>query len=231
MKQKQKIKLSCLWGLFASFLESLLSILKLPSDFESFNNLVITIAIAKSLQSCPTLCDPIDGSPPGSPVPGIRGLPSPSPMHESEKWKWSRSVMSDLATPWAAAFQAPPSMGFSRHECWSGAPLYSPWMLINVSLSLPSLETYTIGGASGKGSAYQCRRWKRQGFSPWIRKIPWRRKWHPTPVFLPGKFHGHRSLASCSPWSFERLRHGWAPQHTHSISSYLRKILTIRKFK
>ena len=50
---------------------------------------------AKSPQSCPTLCDPIDGSPPGLPVPGIlqartwSGLPFPSPMHESEKWKWS----------------------------------------------------------------------------------------------------------------------------------------------
>ena len=52
---------------------------------------------AESLQSCPTLCDPIDGSPPGSPVPGIlqaSTLPFPSPMHESEKWKWSRSLES-----------------------------------------------------------------------------------------------------------------------------------------
>jgi len=58
-------------------------------------------AAAKSLQSCPTLCDPIDGSPPGSPVPGFSrqehwsGLPFPSPMHESEKWKGSCSVVSD----------------------------------------------------------------------------------------------------------------------------------------
>ena len=54
------------------------------------------------------------------------GLPFPSPMHESEKWKWSRSVLSDSATPWIAAYQAPPSMGFSRHEYWSGVPLPSP---------------------------------------------------------------------------------------------------------
>ena len=60
---------------------------------------------AKSLQSCPTLCDPIDGSPPGSPVPGIlqarhwSGLPFPSPMHESEEWKWSCSVLSDSSRP------------------------------------------------------------------------------------------------------------------------------------
>ena len=53
------------------------------------------------------------------------GLPFPSPMHESEKWKWSRSVVSDSATPWTAAHQAPPSMGFSRQEYWSGVPLAS----------------------------------------------------------------------------------------------------------
>ena len=51
------------------------------------------------------------------------GLPFPSPMHEREKWKWSRSVVS--ATPWTAAYQAPPSMGFSRQEYWSGVPLPS----------------------------------------------------------------------------------------------------------
>ena len=62
-------------------------------------------AAAKSLQSCPTLCDPIDGSPPGSPSLGFSrqehwsGLPFPSPMHESEKWKWSRSVMPNSSWP------------------------------------------------------------------------------------------------------------------------------------
>ena len=48
------------------------------------------------------------------------GLPFPSPMHESEKWKGSRSVMSDFATSRTAAHQAPPSMGFARQEYWSG---------------------------------------------------------------------------------------------------------------
>ena len=51
------------------------------------------------------------------------------------------------------------------------------------------------GGASGEEPACQCRRHKRLGFYPWIGKIPWRRKWQPTPVFLPGKFHGQRILA------------------------------------
>ena len=55
------------------------------------------------------------------------GLPFPSPMHESKKWKWRRSVVSNCwATPWTAACQAPLSMGFSRQECWSGLPLPSP---------------------------------------------------------------------------------------------------------
>ena len=52
---------------------------------------------------------------------------------------------------------------------------------------------------SGKESAFQGRRCRRYGFNPWLRKIPWRRKWQPTPVLLPGKSHGQRSLAGYSP--------------------------------
>ena len=90
-------------------------------------------AAAKSLQSCPTLWDPIDGSPPGSPVPGIlqaRTLEWVA-ISFSNAWKWKVKVKSLicvrlLATPWTAAYQAPPSMGFSRQEYWSGVPLPSP---------------------------------------------------------------------------------------------------------
>ena len=56
------------------------------------------------------------------------------------------------------------------------------------------------GGASGKEAACQCRRHKRHGFNPWVRKIPWRRAWQPTPVFLPGESHGQRSLVGYSAW-------------------------------
>ena len=52
---------------------------------------------------------------------------------------------------------------------------------------------------SGKESACQCRRCKRHGFNPWVGNIPWSRKWQSAPVFLPGKFHGQRSLVGCSP--------------------------------
>src|SRR5574337_155407 len=56
---------------------------------------------------------------------------------------------------------------------------------------------------SGKDSTCQCRRRRRGGFNPWVRKIPWRRKWQPTPVLLPGKSHGQSSLVGCSPRGHE----------------------------
>ena len=82
---------------------------------------------AKSPQSCPTLCHPIDGSPPGSPVPGIlqpRTLEWVA-ISFSNAWKWKVKVKSLsrvqlFATPWTAAHQAPLSMGFSRQEYWMG---------------------------------------------------------------------------------------------------------------
>ena len=87
-------------------------------------------AAAKSLQSCPTLCDPIDSSPPGSPVPRIlqaRTLEWVA-ISVSNAWKWKVKVKSLshvrlLVTPWTAAYQAPLSMGFSKQEYWSGLPL------------------------------------------------------------------------------------------------------------
>ena len=85
-------------------------------------------ATAKSLQSCPTLCDPIDGSPPGSPVPEILQARTRVGCHfllQCMKVK-SLSRVRPSATPWTATFQAPPSMGFSRQEYWSLVPLPSP---------------------------------------------------------------------------------------------------------
>ena len=57
-----------------------------------------------------------------------------------------------------------------------------------------------LDGVSGKEPACQCRRHKRCGFDPWVRKNPWRREWHPTSVFLPGESHGLRILVGHSPW-------------------------------
>ena len=90
-------------------------------------SLMLLLTAAKSLQSCLTLCDPIEGSP---------SLDSPwilewVAISFSGAWKWKVKVKSLshvwlLATPWTAAYQAPPSMGFSKQECWSGLPLPSP---------------------------------------------------------------------------------------------------------
>ena len=69
---------------------------------------------------------------------------------------------------------------------------------------------------SGKESACQGRRRKTHGFNPWVRKIPWRRKWQSAPIFLPGKLHGQRSLEGFSPRG-HRVRHDWAHSHIMSI--------------
>ena len=109
-----------------------------------FGYVLSSAAAAKSLQSCPTLCDPIDGSPPGSPVPGIlqaRTLEWVA-ISFSNAWKWKVKVKSLSrvqlwATPWTAAHQAPPSMGFSRQEYWSGVPLPSVLSSSNIKYWVP----------------------------------------------------------------------------------------------
>ena len=107
--------------------------LDLPLDCSS------AAAAAKSLQSCPTLCDPIHGSPPGFPIPGILQARTLgwAAISFSNVWKWkvkgkSLSHVQLSTTPWTAAYQAPPSMGFSRQEYWSGVPSPSStiWMAV-----------------------------------------------------------------------------------------------------
>ena len=140
-------KHSWLWSIWESFI-----LLKFPLQYylnKPQNTLVQhpAAAAAKSLQSCPTLCDPIDGIPPGSPIPGIfqpRTLEWVA-ISFSNAWKWKVKVKSLscvwlFTIPWPAAHQAPPSMGFSRQEYWSGchcllrysilAMLYKMWSLL-----------------------------------------------------------------------------------------------------
>ena len=99
-------------------------------------------AAAKSLQLCPTLCNPIDGSPPDSPVPGFlqaRTLKWVAiSFSNAGKWKVRVKLLSRvwlLATPWTVAYQAPPSMAFSRKEYWSGLPLPSLISVNNPAIS------------------------------------------------------------------------------------------------
>ena len=112
-------------------------------------------AAAKSLQSCPTLCDLIDGSAPGSPVPGILqvrilqwvDISSPS------AWKWKEKVKSLshvqlVAPPKTAPYQTPPSMGFSKQEYWSGVPLPSP-LGYHRTIQIQLLQHYCLGKRLG----------------------------------------------------------------------------------
>ena len=112
-------------------------------------NCAAAAAAAKSLQSCPTLWDPIDGSPTGSPVPGIlqARILEWVAISFSNAWKWkvkakSLSRVQLLAIPWTAAYQAPPSMGFSRQEYHSGVPLPSPINCARDSIIPKSLQGF-----------------------------------------------------------------------------------------
>ena len=120
---------------------------------------------AKSLQSCPTLCNPIDGNPPGSCVPGIlqaRTLEWVA-ISLSNAWKWKVNVKSlshvwPLATPWTAAYQAPPSMGFSRQEYWSWVPLPSPEDLPDPGIKprSPVLQADSLPSKATREVPYMC---------------------------------------------------------------------------
>ena len=144
-----------------SYSESLKGLKKLLSKA------LAAAAAAKSLQSCPTLCDPIDGSPPDSPVPGIlqeRTLEWGA-ISFSNAWKWKGKVKSLshvqlLATPWTAAYQALPSMGFSRQEYWTGVPLSSP----SKALSFPQ---WTKEGSRGLRHIEAMEYWGSSSISWW----------------------------------------------------------------
>ena len=117
--------------------------------------LVFSLLLLLLLQSCPTLCDPIDGSPLGSPVPGILQARTVEwvAISFSNAWKWKVKVKSLspvrlLATPWTAAYQAPPSVGFSRQEYWSGVPL--PSLMTNLDSILKNRHYFAKKGTSSQ---------------------------------------------------------------------------------
>ena len=154
-------------------------------------------AAAKSPQLCPTLCDPIDDSPPGSAVPGILQARTLEWVAISfpNAWKWKVKVrllsrVRPFATPWTVAYQAFLSMGFSRQEYWSGMLLPSP-ISCYMELKNCSAESWaSLMAQMGKNpSAMQETQVQSLGWED-----PWRREWLPTSVFLLGKFHRQRCL-------------------------------------
>ena len=93
----------------------------------------------------------------------------------------------------------------SKKKCTTGITwdVGSKRLLGCLRLQLNGCLECGFPGNCGKESTCQCKKHRRRGFFPWVGKIPWRRKWQPTPVFLPGKSHGQRSLACYSPWDCE----------------------------
>ena len=137
-KWKIRTKFRPVWLKYENSLSSLLLVRVFQYDLHQQYELLtacwkLKFSAAKSLQSCPTLCDPIEGSPPGFPIPGILQARTlewvATSFSNAGKWKVKVKSLSRVrlfASPWIAAYQAPPSMGFSRQEYWSGLPLPSP---------------------------------------------------------------------------------------------------------
>ena len=94
-------------------------------------------------------------------------------------------------TPWTVAHQAPLLMGFPKQEYWSGLLLQGLFL--------------TQGSNPGLLHLLHMEQINMLGFKPWVRKILWKREWLPTPVFLPGKSHGQRSLENYSPSGHKEL--------------------------
>ena len=124
------------WGCLPLVILNTLDPLYFASWYLHYLNLY---CYTKSLQSCPTLCDPIEGSPTGSPIPGILQAKTLEwvaiSFSNAGKWKVKVKSLSRLqlfATPWTAAYQTPPSMGFSKQEYWSGVPSPSPKFILDI---------------------------------------------------------------------------------------------------
>ena len=106
-------------------------------------------------------------------------MPSSRGSSQNRDWTQVSRTAGGCFTVWARR---------EAQEYWSGLPCPPPELHARTHVCM------LPGGTSGKEPAWQCRRQRRCGFDSWVGKIPWRRAWQPTPVFLPGEPHGHRSL-------------------------------------
>ena len=162
--------------------------------------------------------------PPRSPIQLVMNS-NPVVLESKVKWKRCVYMLSHFShaqlfvTLWTTTLQTSLSMGFSRQEeYWSGLPFPPPnerGVRLNLSgLSNKARTSRYIhnvvnsvgfpGGANGKEPTCPCRRFKRCGFDSRVGKIPWRRAWQPTPVFLPGESNGQRSLEGYSLWGHKK---------------------------
>ena len=137
-------------------------------------------AAAKSLQLCLTLCNPVDVSPPGSPIPGIYVKPVQK-VNSGLSWTHFRLKHTNLCS----VVQEKKPNKLLRVE----------WMANISTVIVQRWDELGFQAAQGEAPSGD----SGQGFHPWVGKIPWRRKWQPTGVFLPGKSHEQRSLEGYSP--------------------------------
>ena len=135
------------------------------------------------VKSCPTLWDSMDYSPPGSSVHGLL---------QARILEW-------VAIPFSRGFSRPRDQTRISWDSCTAGRFFTIWTryvkCCRVKQGLP-------WWLRGQSVCLQCRR---PTFDPWVGKIPWRRKWQPTPVFLPGEVHGQRSLVGHSPWGHKEL--------------------------
>ena len=132
---------------------------------------------------------------------------------QSPAWLWGWFCKCRFTPSWTSSLEAPQGVRVSQR------------LLLKLSYACRSL-----GGLSwwlsGNEPSCQCRRHR---FSSWVRKIPWRRKWQPTPLFLPGKLHGQRSLASYSPWGSQKSWVWLSNKMTRSLGEMVKMQVLIQR--
>ena len=189
-----------------------------------WTNAILSQSVCACVFSHIWLCNPKDCSPPGSSVHGIRqarilewvAISSSSGSSWPRDWTHHSCIGKQSAEPlgkptvtggpvvkdsktFTAGVHSIPDWGTKNPTCRVAEKEKKIWVIYMNHL-------YDLGFPGGS-DGLQC---GRPGFDPWVGKIPWRRKWQPTPVLLPGKFHGRRSLVGYSPWGSQRVGRDWA---------------------
>ena len=163
------------------------------------------VGVCAQSQSCPTLCDPMDYSLPGS---SLRGIFLATIL------EWIAIYFSTVSTLAQWDMQGHWRVGMEKKYMEASInitekPKWTFWLIQYIMYNM----SYFIvpRWLSGKESACKCRTHR---FNSWVRKTPWRGKWQFALVFLPGKFHGQRSLAGYSPWVYKKLD---TTEHTRNM--------------
>ena len=168
-------------------------------------------------QSCLTLCDPMDYSPPGPFVHGILqarllgwvAIPFSRGSSWPRDWTQVSWIAGTFFTVWAAMLLAGIRSSTLTETRMAAKSLGGKENNFNIRMVASFRALMGFPSGSMVRIRLQCKSHRRQGFDSWVRKIPWRKKWQPTPVLLPGDSHGQRSQAGYSPYG-RKIRHDLA---------------------